>query len=118
MPEEAARPTAGRRAATKDSREIDFFARRRLSLVEQEWETRNLGRGTSSDRQADAARRTVVIRGQVADRYGTRTPSARSGSRGRSSSYGPLSMQPDRAALWAVLLGIALVIVALASAHM
>ncbi len=118
MPEEAARPRAGRRAAAQDPREIDYLKRRRLSLVEQESETRYVGRARSGARRADDERRTVVIRGQVADRYGTRGRPARSGSRVRSSSYGPLSMQPDRAALWAVLLGIALVIVALASAHM
>jgi hypothetical protein len=57
----------------------------------------------------------VVIRGQVADRYSSRTRSSR--SLRVSGSYG-LRMRPDRAALWAVLLGVALVVVALASAHM
>lgn len=65
---------------------------------------------------AAAPRRTVVIRGQVADRYST----PRSHSSGRhpiSGSYG-MRMRPERAALWAVLLGLALVIVALASANL
>ena len=69
----------------------------------------------ASERPGSAAapRRTVVIRGQVADRYATR-PSA---SHRISGSYG-LRMRPERAALWAVLLGLALVIAALASAQM
>lgn len=63
-----------------------------------------------------APRRTVVIRGQVADRYSTpRSPS--SGRHPISGSYG-MRMRPERAALWAVLLGLALVIVALASANL
>jgi hypothetical protein len=117
MPEEAARPRAGRRAAAKHPRETDSLRRRRLSLVEQEWGVRNVGPRTSANPHAGEERRTVVIRGQVADRYTTGTRPARRGSRSRSSSYGPL-MRPDRAALWAVLLGVALVIVALVSAHM
>ncbi len=117
MPEEAARPDAGRRAAAKHPRETDSRQRRRLALVEQESQTRSFGAGSSGTRRLDDERRTVVIRGQVADRYATRRRPARSRTRGRPSSYGPL-MRPDRAALWAVLLGIALVIVALASAHM
>lgn len=55
-------------------------------------------------------RRTIVIRGQVEDRYGVRPRPRRS-----SSAYSRL--RPERAALWAVLLGLALVIAALASAH-
>lgn len=65
---------------------------------------------------AAAPRRTIVIRGQVADRYGT--PRSRSsGRRSISASYG-MRIRPERAALWAVLLGLALVIVALASASL
>lgn len=64
---------------------------------------------------ASAPRRTVVIRGQVADDYGSRRRSSR--SLPISGSYG-LGMRPERAAFWAVLLGVALVVVALASAHM
>ena len=63
---------------------------------------------------ATTPRSTVVIRGQVADRYTAhRHPSARRQSRG----YG-LGMRPERAALWAVLLGLALVTAALASAQL
>jgi hypothetical protein len=75
------------------------------------------GLGAPSDRasSAPAPRRTVVIRGQVADRYAT--DRHWSGSHRASRSYG-LRLRPERAALWAVLLGLALVIAALASAHM
>ena len=63
-----------------------------------------------------APRRTVVIRGQVADRYST----PRTHAAGRHPISGPygMRMRPERAALWAVLLGLALVIVALASANL
>ncbi|HZO79416.1 MAG TPA: hypothetical protein VFB39_15340 [Solirubrobacteraceae bacterium] len=61
-------------------------------------------------------RRTIVIRGQVADRYVTpRSHSSRRYS--ITGSYG-IRVRPERAALWAVLLGLALVIVALASANL
>jgi hypothetical protein len=62
---------------------------------------------------AAAPRRTVVIRGQVADRYATHASVSH-----RISRSSGLRMRPDRAALWAVLLGLALVIAALASANM
>jgi hypothetical protein len=58
-------------------------------------------------------RRTIVIRGQVADRYAPPRRSRRSGA--VSGYYGP---RPDRAAKWAVLLGLLLVVVALVSAHL
>jgi hypothetical protein len=59
-------------------------------------------------------RRTVVIRGQVADRYSPRRRPERSGS----VATGYYRPRPERAAKWAVLLGFLLVIVALASAHL
>ena len=59
--------------------------------------------------QAD--RRTVVIRGQVVERYSPRRSSER---RPRSSR---VSSRPDRIALWAVLLGVLLVLVAATSSH-
>jgi hypothetical protein len=60
-----------------------------------------------------APRRTIVIRGQVADRYSA--PRSRSSRRHSiAGSYG-MRMRPERAALWAVLLGLALVIVASAN---
>ena len=63
---------------------------------------------------ATTPRRTVVIRGQVADRY---TAHRHSSARRPAPAY-RLGMRPERAALWAVLLGLALVIAALASAQM
>jgi hypothetical protein len=73
--------------------------------------SRDEGAGSSA-----APRRTIVIRGQVADRY--RTPRSRSSRRYPiAGSYG-MRMRPERAALWAVLLGLALVIVAIASANL
>jgi hypothetical protein len=93
MPEQAARSSADRRVTARRPRE--------------EREPR-----TGRDHLKAPQRRTVVIRGQVADRYG---PTA---GRARSRSYRGMPVQPERAALWAVLLGLALVIAALASSHM
>jgi hypothetical protein len=62
----------------------------------------------------EASRRTVVIRGQVVDRYSPRRTTTR---RPRSSRYGRMSSRPDRIALWAVLLGVLLVLVAATSSH-
>ncbi len=59
-------------------------------------------------------RRTVTIRGQVADRYAT----PRSSSRRRPERrYERSGFRPDRAALWAVLLGVMLILAAVTSAH-
>ncbi|MBV8941586.1 MAG: hypothetical protein JO321_03110 [Solirubrobacterales bacterium] len=67
-----------------------------------------------ADETASAPRRTVVIRGQVADRYSLEPTQRRRASR----SYLPMQARPERAALWAVLLGLALVLAAIASAHL
>ena len=58
-------------------------------------------------------RRTVVIRGQVADRY---SPPRRPQRNGALAGY--YRPRPERAAKWAVLLGFLLVVVALLSAHL
>jgi hypothetical protein len=60
-----------------------------------------------------STRRTVVIRGQVADRY---SPSRRPQRSGAIAGY--YRPRPERAAKWAVLLGFLLVVVALLSAHL
>jgi hypothetical protein len=60
--------------------------------------------------QADGIRRTVTIRGYGAERN---LPMARP-TRHRHERPG---FAPDRAALWAVLLGLCLILVAVASAH-
>ncbi|HEY1565902.1 MAG TPA: hypothetical protein VGF68_02745, partial [Solirubrobacteraceae bacterium] len=58
-------------------------------------------------------RRTVTIRGQVPDhRYVT--PSSR---RRPERRYERSGFRPDRAALWAVLLGVMLILAAVTSAH-
>ena len=59
-------------------------------------------------------RRTVTIRGQVADRYATPRPSSR---RRPERRYERSGFRPDRAALWAVLLGMMLILAAVTSAH-
>lgn len=59
-------------------------------------------------------RRTVTIRGQVADRYATPRPSSR---RRPERRYERTGFRPDRAALWAVLLGMMLILAAVTSAH-
>jgi hypothetical protein len=59
-------------------------------------------------------RRTVTIRGQVADRYATPRPSSR---RRPERRYERTGFRPDRTALWAVLLGVMLILAAVTSAH-
>ena len=70
------------------------------------------------DRPAAAPRRTVVIRGQVAPRVGG-TPSAGPARRRppRRPSERIAGTRPDRAALWAVMMGVFLILVAVLSAH-
>ncbi len=60
-------------------------------------------------------RRTVTIRGQGAERYvARRSDRARRRPERRHERAG---FRPDRAALWAFLLGVMLILVAVASAH-
>jgi hypothetical protein len=60
-------------------------------------------------------RRTVTIRGQGAERNIPRRPS---GSRRPSERrHERAGFRPDRAAMWAVLLGLMLILAAVASAH-
>jgi hypothetical protein len=59
-------------------------------------------------------RRTVTIRGQVADRYATPRPSSR---RRPERRYERSGFRPDRAAMWAVVLGVMLILAAVTSAH-
>lgn len=69
-----------------------------------------------SDRSADLpGRRTVTIRGRGAERYVPARPAgARRPSRRRHERSG---FRPDRAAMWAVLLGVMLILAAATSAH-
>ncbi len=62
---------------------------------------------------ATGARRTVVITGRGAERAVPRRRSYSSSLR----PYERAGFKPDRVAMWAVLLGIALLLVAVASAH-
>ena len=67
-----------------------------------------------SPSRGDAGRRTVTIRGQVADRY----VSPHSSSRRRPERrYERAGFRPDRAALWAFVLGVMLILAAVTSAH-
>jgi hypothetical protein len=70
-----------------------------------------------ADRSA-APRRTVVIRGQVPPRAGASPyagPARR--RRPRRASERIAGTRPDRAALWAVMLGVFLILVAVMTAH-
>jgi hypothetical protein len=59
-------------------------------------------------------RRTVTIRGQGAERYSGRPDGSRRRPERRHERAG---FRPDRAALWAFLLGVMLILVAVTSAH-
>ncbi len=75
------------------------------------------GRVPSPDRRAEGVpgRRTVTITGRGAERY---VPRRRSDSRRpRQRRYERAGFKPDRAALWAVLLGLLLMLAAVTSAH-
>lgn len=61
-------------------------------------------------------RRTVVIRGQVAPPPRVYESTARR-HRPRRASERIVGTRPDRAALWAVLLGVFLILVAVMTAH-
>src|SRR5206468_8516596 len=61
-----------------------------------------------------AGRRTVTIRGQVADRY---VGAGTTGRRRPERRYERSGFRPDRAALWAVVLGLLLILAAVTSAH-
>lgn len=59
-------------------------------------------------------RRTVTIRGRGAERY---VPTRPAGTRPTRRRYERAGFRPDRAAMWAVLLGVMLILVAVTSAH-
>ena len=61
-----------------------------------------------------AGRRTVTIRGQVADRYAAPSSSSR---RRPERRYERSGFRPDRAVLWAFVLGVMLILAAVTSAH-
>jgi methyl coenzyme M reductase subunit D len=65
--------------------------------------------------RTDAARRTVVIRGQVAPPRASAGPARRRPPRRPSERIA--GARPDRAALWAVMMGVFLILVAVMTAH-
>jgi hypothetical protein len=79
--------------------------------------TRDVPRGRSAGHGAGVpGRRTVTIRGQAPERY---PPRRADGSRRPRPErrHERAGFRPDRAALWAFLLGVMLILVAVASAH-
>ena len=124
MPERAARANAERRDTATTRRPP------RPVLVASDGQLTRASRAVAADGPASVAaerapgrrpsgnavpgRRTVVIRGQVADRYSPRRRPQRSA--GVAAGY--YRPRPERAAKWAVLLGFLLVVVALVSAHL
>jgi hypothetical protein len=71
-------------------------------------------RGQSASQQPQ--RRTVVIRGQVAPPPRPHSGAARRG-RPRRAHERIAGSRPDRAALWAVLMGVFLILTAILTAH-
>ncbi len=69
-----------------------------------------------ADRPA-AARRTVVIRGQVAPPPPVDRPGPARRRPPRRPSERIAGTRPDRAALWAVMMGVFLILVAVMTAH-
>lgn len=65
----------------------------------------------------EGSRRTVVIRGQVVERYSPRRPPRRNAARSRGRSHQRTQSKPDRIAMWAVLLGVLLLLAAATSSH-
>jgi hypothetical protein len=64
--------------------------------------------------QGVPGRRTVTIRGQGAERY---VPTRSSSRRRPERRYERSGFRPDRTAMWAVLLGLMLILAAVTSAH-
>jgi hypothetical protein len=68
----------------------------------------------SSYASGNGERRTVVITGRVADRY---APVRRGGYESGLRRHERSNFRPDRVAMWAVLLGVLLVLIAATSSH-
>ena len=69
------------------------------------------------DRPAAAPRRTVVIRGQVAPPPRASQPARPAAARRAARASASPARRPDRAALWAVMMGVFLILVAVITAH-
>lgn len=102
MPQTGAAVSGGKRAVTGERR-----GERAYHGAEPRHEARGAG---------VPGRRTVTIRGQAPERYPARRAdgSRRPRPERRHERAG---FRPDRAALWAVLLGVMLILVAVTSAH-
>ena len=70
-----------------------------------------------SDERVAAERRTVTIRGQVADRHRRPVGQGQARRRPPRSVHERAGSNPDRIAMWAVLLGVVLVLAAATSSH-
>lgn len=75
-------------------------------------------RGGYAERRQQGERRTITIRGQVSPRTGGTHASVPARRRPpRRPSERIAGARPDRAALWAVLMGVFLILVAVMTAH-
>ncbi len=74
-------------------------------------------RGTRGTRSGTGERRTVTIRGQVAPPPRPYQSTAARRRPPRRTSERIAGSRPDRAALWAVLMGLFLILVAVMTAH-
>lgn len=72
--------------------------------------------GTATQGAGVPGRRTVTIRGQAPERYPARRADGSRRPR-PERRHERVGFRPDRAALWAVLLGVMLILVAVTSAH-
>jgi hypothetical protein len=115
-PVRADRPhPAARDAAVVTRREPPRSAARGAVTPRDDWERPAFSDVAPSSAQGSPARRTVTIRGQGAERY---VPGRSAESRRRSElRYQNPGFRPDRAAMWAVLLGIIMIVIAATSAH-
>ena len=84
-------------------------------------EARRLARGDVSAARVSGdgvpGRRTVTIRGQGAERGGVGARASGSTRRRQPRPHERSGFRPDRIAMWAVLLGVMLVVVAATSSH-
>lgn len=110
---EAARPHAARGQATQAEPARPHAARGQATQAEPDWRVDDRYAAPPPGLEDASGRRTIVITGHVGDRY-LAVPSPYSRvlrSHERSGS------RPDRVAMWAVLLGIALLLAAATSSH-
>jgi hypothetical protein len=117
MPKSGVAVSRGDRSGREDRPTASGFARESHDVQPPLRETARIySRPNAAGRLPDAGgvpgRPTVTIRGQGAERYAPR--SARRPAERRHERAG---FRPDRAAMWAVLLGLMLILAAVTSAH-